>query len=139
MSETTAKILLTGATGYIGGTVLEHLMRGEEPSIKPLTIEVSIRDEKAAKVLLKACGNRVRSILWTGSTDIPFVTDTAGHYDIINTGVGSSQTRPRPLTLVSCLARTRLSRRRSARSSWRSLRKRSWAVSWIWLSGAGQA
>lgn len=138
MSETMANILLTGATGYIGSTVLEHLMRSEEPRIKPLTIEVFIRDRKAAEVLLKAHGSHVPPILWTGFTDIPFVTDTAGNYDIINAGIGSSQTRPRPLTLRSCLARIRLSRRGSAMSSWRSLRKRSWAVSWIGLSGAGR-
>lgn len=139
LSETMAKSLLTGATDYIGVTVLEHLMRSEEPSINPLTIDVFIRDKKAAEVLLKVHGNRVRPILWTGFTDIPFVTATAGNYDNINAGTGSSQTRPRPLTLVSCLARIHLSRRRSAMSRWRNLRKRSWAVSWIWLSGAGQA
>lgn len=139
MSEIMAKILLTGATCYIGGTVLDHLIRSEEPSIKRLTINAFVRDKKAAEVLLEAYGDRMRPILWTAFTDIPFVTDTAGHYDIINTGVGSSQTRPRPLTLVSCLARPRLSRRGFAMSSWRSLRRRSWAVSWIWLSGAGQA
>lgn len=84
-----AKILLVGATGYIGGTVLDHLIRSEEPSIKPLTIDVLIRDTKAAGVLREAYGDRVRPIPWAGFTDIPFVTDTAANYDIIvNAGTG---------------------------------------------------
>lgn len=139
VSEITAKILLTGATGYIRDTVLDHLMRSEEPSIKRLAMDVLVRDKKVTEVLLEAYGDLIRPMLWTSFTDISSVTDTAGNYDIINAGTGSSQTRPRPLTLVFCLARIRLVRRRSAKSSCRSLRRRSWAVSWIWLSGAGQA
>lgn len=84
-----AKILLTGATGYIGGTVLDHLIRSEEPSIRPLTIDVLVRDDKAVEVLHKAYGNRVKPILWTGFADVPFVTETAANYDIIiNAGTG---------------------------------------------------
>lgn len=84
-----ANILLTGATGYIGGTVLDHLLTSEEPSIKPLTIDVLVRDSKATEILQKAYGARVRPILWTGFADIPFVTDTASNYDIIiNAGTG---------------------------------------------------
>ncbi|KAH8745505.1 hypothetical protein F5883DRAFT_587290 [Diaporthe sp. PMI_573] len=84
-----AKVLLTGATGYIGGTVLDHLIRSVEPSIKSLAIDVLVRNKDAAEILRKEYGNRVRPILWTGFTDIPFVTDTARNYDIIiNTGTG---------------------------------------------------
>lgn len=78
-----AKILLVGATGYIGGTVLDQLVRSEEPSIKPLTIDVLIRDPSSAGVLREAYGDRFRTIPWAGFTGIPFVTDTAANYDII--------------------------------------------------------
>lgn len=117
MSEIMAKILLTGGAGYIGGTVLDYLIRSEEPSIKRWTINAFVRDKKAAEVLLEAYGDRIRPIFWTGFTDIPSVTDTAGNYGFINAGTGWSQTRPRPLTLVFCLARIRRSRKRSAMSS----------------------
>lgn len=84
-----AKVLLTGAAGYIRGTVLDHLVRSEEPSLKLLTIDVMIRDNKATEILQKPYGSRVGPILWTGSMGIPFVADTAANYDIIiNIGTG---------------------------------------------------
>lgn len=69
--------------------MLDHLIRSEEPSIKPLTIDVLVRDNDATEILHKAYGDRVRPIPWTGFTDIPFVTNTAANYDIIiNAGTG---------------------------------------------------
>lgn len=56
MTETTARILLIGATGYIGDTVLDHLINSKEPSIKPLTIDVLVRDNKATEILHNAYG-----------------------------------------------------------------------------------
>ncbi|POS76040.1 hypothetical protein DHEL01_v205573 [Diaporthe helianthi] len=91
MSDTRqiAKILLTGATGYVGGTVLDKLVRSTEPSIESLTIDVLVRTNGAAEALRKGYRNRVRPILWNGFTDIPFVTDTATNYDmVINAGTG---------------------------------------------------
>lgn len=84
-----AKILLIGATGYIGGTVLDQLIRRIEPSIESLTIDVWVRTNGAAEILHKGYGNRVRPILWNGFTDLSSVTDTARNYDIvINAGTG---------------------------------------------------
>ncbi|EKG09437.1 NAD-dependent epimerase/dehydratase [Macrophomina phaseolina MS6] len=83
------KVLLTGATGYVGGTVLDHLVKSEEPGIKGLTFDLLVRSEEAADKLRSTYGNRVRPILWKGFTDIPFITDTAANYDIvINAGTG---------------------------------------------------
>lgn len=83
------QVLLTGAKGYIGGTVLDHLVRSAEPSIKSLTIDTLVRNKGAVDILTKEYGNRVKPILWNGFTDIPFVTDIARNYDIIiNTGTG---------------------------------------------------
>lgn len=78
-----AKILLTGAKGYIGVTVLDHLMRSDEPSIKSLTVDVLIRDKRAAEARLKAYGDCIKPILCIGFTDIPFLADKAVNYDII--------------------------------------------------------
>lgn len=90
MSSTT-RILLTGATGYVGGTVLDKLIESQEPSIKALTFDLLVRTEDAAAKLREAYGSdRVNPILWPGGlTNIDFITETAANYDlIINTGTG---------------------------------------------------
>lgn len=86
----TSRILLTGATGYVGGTVLDHLIKNQEPSIKGLTFDLLVRTEDAAAKLRGAYGDRVNPIQWRGGlTDVPFITETAANYDlIINTGSG---------------------------------------------------
>ncbi|OGM49900.1 hypothetical protein ABOM_001445 [Aspergillus bombycis] len=83
------KILLTGATGYIGGTVLDHLVKSPATSIKDLTIDLLVRSNTAAEKLSRTYGDRVKPILWTGFTDLQFAADTAADYDIIiNAGTG---------------------------------------------------
>ena len=86
----TNRILLTGATGYVGGTILDRLVKNQEPSIKAITVDLLVRNEDAAAKLREAYGDRVNPILWPGGlTNIPFITETAANYDlIINTGSG---------------------------------------------------
>ena len=87
--SSTSRILLTSATGYVSGTILDHLIKNEEPSIQGLTFDLLVRSEEAAKKLREAYGDRVNPIQWAGLTDIPFITETASKYDIIvNTGSG---------------------------------------------------
>ncbi|KAI1665671.1 NAD dependent epimerase-dehydratase family protein [Pyrenophora tritici-repentis] len=84
-----SKILITGATGYVGGTVLAQLIASTELSLKPLTFDVLIRDNVQASKLKEAYGSRVNTIRWTGLDDTVFIEDTATNYDIvINTGSG---------------------------------------------------
>lgn len=84
------RILLTGATGYVGGTILDHLVKSQAPSFKAVTVDLLVRTEEAAAKLREAYGDRVNPILWPGGlTNIPFITETAANYDlIINTGSG---------------------------------------------------
>ncbi|KAJ3455352.1 hypothetical protein MRS44_013952 [Fusarium solani] len=83
------KILLLGATGYVGGTVLDHLIFNKEPNIKALTFDLLVRNKDATEKLRKAYGDRINPILWKGFTDTEFVADIAANYDIIvNTGTG---------------------------------------------------
>ncbi|KAF7616817.1 hypothetical protein F9C07_6426 [Aspergillus flavus] len=83
------KVLLTGATGYIGGTVLDHLIKSSATSVKDLTFDLLVRSNDAAEKLIKTYGDRVKPILWAGFTDLAFITDTAANYDIIiNAGTG---------------------------------------------------
>ena len=86
----TNRILLTGATGYVGGTVLDHLTKSQDPSIKVLTIDLLVRSDDAAAKLRQAYGDRVNTIQWPGGlSNVSFIADTAANYDlIINTGSG---------------------------------------------------
>ncbi|KAI4638642.1 hypothetical protein J4E93_009943 [Alternaria ventricosa] len=84
-----SKILFTGATGYVGGTVLAQLIASTAPSIKDITFDLLIRDETQAQKLKIVYGSRVNTIKWSGLDDVAFIEDTASNYDIIiNTGSG---------------------------------------------------
>ncbi|KAK9414353.1 putative NAD-dependent epimerase/dehydratase domain-containing protein [Seiridium unicorne] len=83
------RIILTGATGYVGGTLLDHLLKSTEPSIKQLTFDLLVRSEDQAQKIRDAYGARVNPILWKGLDDIAKTADIAANYDIvINTGLG---------------------------------------------------
>ncbi|CAO2649751.1 Nn.00g010430.m01.CDS01 [Neocucurbitaria sp. VM-36] len=84
-----SRILMTGATGYVGGTVLSKLLAITSPSVKDLTLDLLIRDEAQALILKTAYGSRINTIKWPGLEDPAFIEETASNYDIIiNTGSG---------------------------------------------------
>jgi nucleoside-diphosphate-sugar epimerase len=84
-----SRILIAGATGYVGGTVLAQLLASTAPSIKDLTFDLLIRDEAQAQRLKDAYSSRINTINWSGLDDRAFIEDTASNYDIIvNTGSG---------------------------------------------------
>jgi nucleoside-diphosphate-sugar epimerase len=85
-----SKILLTGATGYVGGTVLAQLVQSNESSLKNLSFDLLVRNESQAQKLRDAYGTRVNTILWEGGLeDTVFIANTAEKYDIIvNVGSG---------------------------------------------------
>jgi nucleoside-diphosphate-sugar epimerase len=84
-----SKILITGATGYVGGTVLSQLITSTASSIKDLTFDLFVRDDAQALKLKDTYGSRVNIIKWSGLEDTAFIEDTAANYDIvINTGSG---------------------------------------------------
>lgn len=80
------QILLTGATGYIGGTILTHLLAS------PLTtapITCLVRGPDRAATLTSTYGPRVRPVLYAGLDDLAATTATAAHHDlVINTTLG---------------------------------------------------
>ncbi|VUC35011.1 unnamed protein product [Clonostachys rosea] len=77
------------ATGYVGGTVLDHVIKDTNPSLKDSVIDVLVRREDQAERLREAYGGRIGTILWKGLTDEDFIIDTAANYDIvINAGSG---------------------------------------------------
>ncbi|KAF5724917.1 NAD-dependent epimerase dehydratase [Fusarium mundagurra] len=56
------RILLTGATGYVGGTILDHLVKAQDEVLKGLTIDVLIRSDDAASKLRSAYGDRYEDL-----------------------------------------------------------------------------
>ena len=83
------RILLTGATGYVGGTVLDHFIKSTDATIQGLTFDLLVRGEETAEKLRKAYGNRVNPIQWAGLSDTDAIADIASNYEIIvNVGSG---------------------------------------------------
>ncbi|KAF2020315.1 hypothetical protein BU24DRAFT_419860 [Aaosphaeria arxii CBS 175.79] len=84
-----SNILLTGATGYVGGTFLDQVLKSEEPSLKSLTIDTAVRTAEQAQKLKETYGDRVNPIKWKGLEDTTTVADTAANYDlVVNVGSG---------------------------------------------------
>jgi len=99
-----SKILITGATGYVGGTVLSQLIASTAPSIQSLTFDLLIREDAQAKKLKETYGTRVNTIKWRGLQDTLFIEDTASNYDII-INIGSGFIPSGAIAFVNGLAR----------------------------------
>ncbi|PHH78439.1 hypothetical protein CDD80_6846 [Ophiocordyceps camponoti-rufipedis] len=82
-------ILVVGASGYIGGTILNHLIKDPTPCIQRLTIDVVVREEQQAEKLRKTYQDRVNTTVWKGLEDTEFITKFSPQFDIIiNAGCG---------------------------------------------------
>ncbi|KAH6889858.1 NAD dependent epimerase/dehydratase family protein [Thelonectria olida] len=78
MSST--KILIVGATGYIGGSILTTLLQSTDANIKASTISAFVRKQDHAD-LLKEKG--VNPILFSGLDDTKIVREVASKHDIV--------------------------------------------------------
>jgi nucleoside-diphosphate-sugar epimerase len=89
MASSSPQILLTGATGYIGGTVLTHLLNSSSPAIKNATITCLVRGSDRVTTLNSAYGERVRPVVYEGLDDFETTTSVAAQHDlVINTTLG---------------------------------------------------
>ncbi|KAL3443702.1 hypothetical protein BJX65DRAFT_320478 [Aspergillus insuetus] len=80
------KILLTGATGYIGGTVLTALITSQAASIRNASISVLVRGENQARVLRE---KGLNTIDFKGFDDDSTIKKAASEHDVvINTASG---------------------------------------------------
>lgn len=79
------RILLTGATGFIGGTVLHHLLTSTLPNLKAknFTLTVLVRDASRAAAYTAAWGIRVHAVVYEGLDDIEKTTLTASQHDLV--------------------------------------------------------
>ncbi|EGY16011.1 NAD dependent epimerase/dehydratase family protein [Verticillium dahliae VdLs.17] len=89
MAVETRKILLTGATGFIGGSILTHLLESPEPSLKDAQITCLLRGTDRAEKLSLTYGDRVKPVVYEGLDDLDATTAAAAEHDIvINTTAG---------------------------------------------------
>jgi hypothetical protein len=84
-----SKILLVGATGYVGGSVLSQLLASTEASLQNLTFDILVRREPQAELLRSIYRDRIKTVYWAGLDDIQSIEAIASRYDIIvNAGSG---------------------------------------------------
>lgn len=83
MAPENKKILLTGATGFVGGSILSHLLDSPEPAIKNARISCLLRGAERAEKLLAAYGDRVKPILYEGNEDLDTIVAVAAEHDIV--------------------------------------------------------
>ena len=79
------RILLTGATGFIGGTVLHHLLTSTLPNLasKHFTLTVLVRDRSHAEAFTAAWGIRVHAVVYGGLDDLEKTTLIASQHDLV--------------------------------------------------------
>ncbi|KAG7285960.1 hypothetical protein NEMBOFW57_008256 [Staphylotrichum longicolle] len=83
------KILLTGATGFIGGSVLTSLLDSSASSHPLGPITCLMRGPDRASLLSSTYGDRVNLVLYQGLDDLEATTAVAAQHDIvINTTLG---------------------------------------------------
>ncbi|ROT41998.1 NAD dependent epimerase/dehydratase family protein [Sodiomyces alkalinus F11] len=74
------KILVTGATGYVGGSVLEHLRSSSNPKIKDASITTLVRRQDHADLLGK---RGVKAQVFNGLDDSDQLRSIASDFDIV--------------------------------------------------------
>ncbi|EMC99777.1 hypothetical protein BAUCODRAFT_30180 [Baudoinia panamericana UAMH 10762] len=89
MSNTAPAILLTGATGYIGGSILTHLLDSQHLALKNVVITCLVRGEDRVAKLNAKYGSRVKPVLHKDLDDTDRAIEVASQHDIvINTTIG---------------------------------------------------
>ena len=82
-SITPPQILLTGATGFIGGTILTHLLNSSSPTLSAATITCLVRGSDRASTLSSAYGTRVRPVLYNDLDDTSTTSAVAAEHDVV--------------------------------------------------------
>ncbi|KAK5124977.1 hypothetical protein LTR85_001167 [Meristemomyces frigidus] len=83
MTSEKPKILLTGATGYIGGSILSHLLKSESPALQDTTIKCLVRGTDRVAELNTAYGRRVDPVLFKDLDETDRMIEIASQHDII--------------------------------------------------------
>ncbi|KAI1325878.1 NAD dependent epimerase/dehydratase [Xylariaceae sp. FL0255] len=89
MAPLTYHVLLVGATGYIGGTVLNRLMKTVDSLSNIASLSFLIRGQEKAEKLKKTYGNRIKPVFFDTLDNTANVSEICSHYDIVvNAGTG---------------------------------------------------
>ncbi|OJJ08877.1 hypothetical protein ASPVEDRAFT_48016, partial [Aspergillus versicolor CBS 583.65] len=78
-----SKILLAGATGYVGGTVLSTLLNSQDEAVNNASISVLVRNKQQAEVLEQ---RGVATVQVGDYTDTAAIAELASNYDVIING-----------------------------------------------------
>ncbi|KAK1750111.1 hypothetical protein QBC47DRAFT_353914 [Echria macrotheca] len=79
------KILIAGATGYVGGTIIARLLARPDAALQKVHLDLLVRTQDAADKLLATYGDRVTPILWAGLHDTSSIETIASTYDLVIT------------------------------------------------------
>ncbi|ETS82777.1 hypothetical protein PFICI_04653 [Pestalotiopsis fici W106-1] len=82
-SKSPKNILITGATGFIGGTILTTLLASDSPALQAATITCLVRGADRATTLTSAYGSRVRTIIYKGLDDVEATEAAASQADVV--------------------------------------------------------
>ncbi|KAH7159659.1 hypothetical protein B0J13DRAFT_110385 [Dactylonectria estremocensis] len=73
-------VLLTGATGYVGGSVLSTLLSSTNPLCQQLNITALVRKQQQAELLQ---ANGVRTVIFRDLDDAELLTRVASEHDLV--------------------------------------------------------
>ncbi|KAI1386151.1 NAD dependent epimerase/dehydratase family protein [Hypoxylon trugodes] len=107
-SSETPQILLTGAFGYIGGTILSYLISSDSPVLSASTITCLVRGPDRAAKLTETYGSRVRIILYKDLDDVEAATAAAAQHDLVINTTNGFHT-PSAVALIKGLAQRKAS------------------------------
>lgn len=89
MASDAKRILLTGATGFIGGSILTSLLGSSDSAIKDAQITCLLRGPDRAEKLSATYGDRVKVVVYEGLDDLDTTVAIAAEHDVvINTTLG---------------------------------------------------
>ncbi|KAK7209345.1 hypothetical protein V2G26_016523 [Clonostachys chloroleuca] len=74
------KVLLTGATGYIGGTVLSTLLASQSHRIRDISITVLVRRQEQADKLVSS---HVTPLIFSGLDDLELLERVASEHEVV--------------------------------------------------------
>lgn len=83
MDSQQPSILVTGATGYIGGTVVNQLLSSQNPALVNSCLTLLLRGNSRADDYRKAWGDRSNPFVYEGLDDIETTTNIAAEHDIV--------------------------------------------------------
>ena len=74
----------SGSTGYIGGSILDHLLKSNSPTLRDVTITCMVRGEDRVSKLDSEYGKRVNAVIFRDLDETDRIIDVAGQHPHIS-------------------------------------------------------